>query len=246
LLVAVGVAALAGAAFLVGCSSSSAPEMSTAAAVVGPIDMHCTMNGTAIKQSIGMCMTGSAASALSADDGGDALSATDARSTDGESPDAGSIDTGSPDAAATDTEATDAGVDAGSADDGGDSGGGDYGPTLYNFEGDDDDCKYHVKWSSTAVKENVGVTFAVTATRLIDGAAATGANVELEVFLDTSHPTPTTDIPNTESSGGNYKVGPVVFDAPGKWTVRFHFYEMCSDEPEDSPHGHAAFFVNVP
>ena len=32
----------------------------------------------------------------------------------------------------------------------------------------------------------------------------------------------------------------------GDWTVRFHFYENCNDAPEDSPHGHAAFFVHVP
>lgn len=33
---------------------------------------------------------------------------------------------------------------------------------------------------------------------------------------------------------------------PGRWMVRSHLYETCSDEPEDSPHGHAAFFVTVP
>ena len=25
----------------------------------------------------------------------------------------------------------------------------DYGETLFNAEGDDDDCKYHVKWTAT-------------------------------------------------------------------------------------------------
>src|SRR5438105_12807393 len=40
----------------------------------------------------------------------------------------------------------DAGADAGG---GGDGCGGDYGPTMFNSEGDDDDCKYHVKWTST-------------------------------------------------------------------------------------------------
>jgi hypothetical protein len=28
--------------------------------------------------------------------------------------------------------------------------------------------------------------------------------------------------------------------------VRFHLHENCSDVPEDSPHGHAAFYVSVP
>ena len=40
--------------------------------------------------------------------------------------------------------------------------------------------------------------------------------------------------------------GPVQFDAPGQWTVRFHLHDNCSDEPADSPHGHAAFFIGVP
>ena len=48
-----------------------------------------------------------------------------------------------------------------------------------------------------------------------------------------------------------YKVGPIRFDAAGNapghyWTVRFHLYEECNDSPEDSPHGHAAFYVSVP
>jgi hypothetical protein len=37
----------------------------------------------------------------------------------------------------------------------------------------------------------------------------------------------------------------VRFDASGKWTVRFHFSADCADAV-DSPHGHVAFFVNVP
>jgi hypothetical protein len=45
---------------------------------------------------------------------------------------------------------------------------------------------------------------------------------------------------------GTYSVGPVRFDQAGRWFVRFHFYETCSDAPEDSPHGHVAFWVDVP
>ncbi|HEY2730454.1 MAG TPA: FixH family protein [Polyangia bacterium] len=222
-----------------GCGGSdSQPPTSTAAAVTGPADMHCIDNGVEINQAIGMCLVddGGTTAALSADDGG-----ADAASTD---------------AAAAAADAGSSGVDTGGSDDGGagdgdggDDGGGttsDYGPTLYNAEGDDDDCKYHVTWTSTAVKENVGVTFYVTAIRRADGEPATGADVVLEVYRTTTHPTPSLDIPNTESAGGKYKVGPVIFDEPGIWTVRFHFYETCSDEPADSPHGHAAFRVNVP
>jgi hypothetical protein len=139
--------------------------------------------------------------------------------------------------------------DGGSAEgaaDGGATGSGDYGATMYGFQGSDDDCKYDVSWTSTDVKENVGVTFYVKAVRRIDGQPATGANVQVEVFLNSTHPTPTINIPNQESPGGNYAVGPFVFDQSGIWTVRFHFFEMCSDAPPDSPHGHAAFFINVP
>jgi len=238
-------AAFAGAAFVsLGCSSSSAPTTSTAAAVTGAVDMHCTMNGTPIKQSIGMCMTsnGQSQAALAAADADtDASSADDAASTEAGSNDAGISEEAG---AGNDSGSGDTGADTG--DDGGDNGSGDYGPTLYNAEGDDDDCKYHVKWTSTAVKANTDVTFDVNVIRRIDNQPATGADVQIEAFLNDTHPTPTANIPNKESAGGNYAVGPLKFDASGMWTVRFHFYEMCSDDPEDSPHGHAAFYVNVP
>jgi hypothetical protein len=201
-----------GAAAGVGCGGSSPPApTSTAAAVAGPVDVHCTDNGVEIKQAIGTCVVDNGTTTPSADDGG---------------------------------------ADGATSDDGGTNDGGsgvvDVGPPMYNAEGDDDDCKYHVTWTSTAVKENAGVTFDVNIMRRMDGMPATGANVQIEAYLNTHHPTPSTDVPNSESAGGNYRIGPVVFDAPGMWTVRFHFYETCSDEPEDSPHGHAAFFVDVP
>jgi hypothetical protein len=37
-----------------------------------------------------------------------------------------------------------------------------------------------------------------------------------------------------------------VFDQSGRWVVRFHYFETCSDVPEDSPHGHVAFYIDVP
>ena len=121
----------------------------------------------------------------------------------------------------------------------------DYGETLYNAEGDDDDCKYHVKWTSTAVRKNTDVSFDVTLTKLADMTAATGAGVRAEIFLTDTHPAAPPPAA-TESAGGKYAVGPIKFDTAGKWTVRFHFYENCNDAPEDLPHGHAAFFVDVP
>jgi hypothetical protein len=150
--------------------------------------------------------------------------------------DGGADDAGPADAAVT--------VDAVEREAG--SGGSDFGPTMYNSEGDDDDCKYHVVWSSTPVRKNADVTFTVTATRLADAQPATGADVQLEAFFPPTHPTPTINIPHREDPPGTYTVGPLRLDVSGDWTVRFHFYEMCLDAPQDSPHGHAAFFVHVP
>jgi hypothetical protein len=127
-----------------------------------------------------------------------------------------------------------------------DAGAPDYGPTLYNSEGDDDDCKYHVKFTETPVRRNEHVTFTVTATTLTDGQPATGAAVLAEVFLNDTHPAPNSGQATTEKSGGVYGIGPIVFDAAGRWTVRFHLHEDCQDATEDSPHGHAAFFIDVP
>jgi hypothetical protein len=132
-----------------------------------------------------------------------------------------------------------------------------YGPTMYGSEGDDDDCKYHVTWKSTAIAENQPVTFTVTGVFLTNGTPdppkctdcpVTGANTLAEVYLNDTHPAPNTNPPQatTESPPGTYIITPIVFDAPGTWTVRFHFNEQCADVAAGSPHGHAAFFVDVP
>ena len=139
----------------------------------------------------------------------------------------------------------DAGVADGGAADGGGTGGSDFGDTMFNAEGDDDDCKYHLTWTASAICENSDVTFTVTATHKADGSAVTGATPSAEVFLGNAHPAPNSNQKSTELGGGRYSIGPVRFDLAGQWTVRFHFFETCHDSVE-SPHGHAAFFVNVP
>jgi hypothetical protein len=133
-------------------------------------------------------------------------------------------------------------VDAGDSDAGAVS---DYGDTLFNSEGDDDDCKYHVKFTSDPIAENADVFFNVTVTRTVDGMPATGAAVEPQVFLGTTHLAPDTMPKPVETAPGVYRVGPVRFDMSGRWTVRFHLYEEC-DDGETSPHGHIAFFVDLP
>jgi hypothetical protein len=131
-------------------------------------------------------------------------------------------------------------------DGGADAAPSDYGPPVYGTAADDDDCKYHVTWSATPVCENEGVVFTVTATNAVDGTPVTGANAEAEIFLTPTHPAPTPFVTSTEGPAGTYTTQPARFDKAGRWTVRFHFFEECSDLLGDSPHGHVAFYVDVP
>lgn len=122
----------------------------------------------------------------------------------------------------------------------------DYGATMYGSAGNDDDCKYYVSWTATPIKENASTFFTVTALRLADMTPATCAGILPDISLSISHGAPAPANPSTEIAPGVYQVGPIKFDAKGIWTVRFHLFEECNDAPEDSPHGHAAFYVNVP
>jgi len=129
-----------------------------------------------------------------------------------------------------------------------------YGSTMYGTEGDDDDCKYHVSYTASPICENDGTYFIVTATHLAGSLGPlTGASTFAELCLNDTHPAPAIDArpPSgsqqvVEGPPGTYTVGPVQFDAPGDWTVRFHFNEFCCDVVPTSPHGHAAFHVTVP
>jgi hypothetical protein len=119
----------------------------------------------------------------------------------------------------------------------------------FGSEADDDDCKYHVSFTNSCVTLNQPVTFTLKLTRKEDGAPATGAVPDSpEVFFadDTNHVTPSNDFKAPEGPPGTYEISPIVFDRSGRWVVRFHFFETCSDVPEDSPHGHAAFYIDVP
>jgi len=85
-------------------------------------------------------------------------------------------------------------VDAGAA-------GSDFGDTLYLAEGDDDDCKYHIVWTSTPVCQNADVTFTVTATQLTDQSPIDTIGPDpqpyVEAFLDDTHPAPNSDVQTT-------------------------------------------------
>jgi hypothetical protein len=139
-----------------------------------------------------------------------------------------------------------------------------YADTMFGQEGDDDDCKYHVTWSSSPICEGSGgVEFTVKATVLTAdgsiGAPVTGAHIHPEVFTTTrtdagleagcddmsTHESPSTFEVLGEGPPGTY-TGRIVFDQPGQWTVRFHLFENCLDVLPNSPHGHAAFHITVP
>jgi hypothetical protein len=207
------------------CSSPGGP-------VLGPDDSHCwEPDGGAIVQP-----TTQAACNAAAPGGGDGggMSADAAMPADGGATDGGGMagDAGMPDI--------------------GNCGDPSYGPTMFNDHGSDDDCKYDVAWTSSPVCENQPVYFTVIVTHRTDGTPVTGANPRPDVVLNCSHPVPngpdgqpTARAQSPEIAPGTYVIGPVIFDKPGKWVYRFHFREECLDSPE-SPHGHAAFWVNVP
>jgi hypothetical protein len=208
--------------------SQSAPAAtcsSPGGAVPGADNMHCIVGGVPQVQATGDCSaTGSAddGAAAAGDDGA---------------------------AAASDDGGGNASTD-------GTCGETDYGPTNYGTSAADDDCKYDVSWTSTPVCLNGNVYFTVTAKKraggdggpaLSDEPPLTGASVSAEVInSDCATIALNSGQATSEQGGGVYKVGPIVFGKSGKWSVRFHFNECCSDDPEDSPHGHAAFWVNVP
>jgi len=130
-----------------------------------------------------------------------------------------------------------------------------YGDTLSNSEGDDDDCKYHVSWSSTPVRLNADVTFTVTATdktTMLPLAPLADGDVplsRLDVYepCNETHLGPSQNLKPSiaQTAPGTFTAGPIKFDQSGRWVVRFHFYEECIDQ-DTSPHGHIAFFVDVP
>jgi hypothetical protein len=108
----------------------------------------------------------------------------------------------------------------------------------------DDDCKYDVSY--TVDCSGGTVAFVVTLKSRTTGMLLTGANPSIESFLSDTHPLPSPEPVTTVVSDGVYKIAGVHFDAPGTWTVRFHFFEECLDIGETTKHAHVAFAVNVP
>jgi hypothetical protein len=121
-------------------------------------------------------------------------------------------------------------------------------PTLHGNEGDDDQCKYHVKVAVDNTAENQDVNFTLNATNLGDGSPVkdNDPTPAVDVFLTAMHLAPKTDVKSMMTSPGTFKVGPVRFDQCGEWTARFHFFNHCGNDFTDSPYASIAFYVNVP
>ncbi len=142
----------------------------------------------------------------------------------GPPPDAGPVDA-----------STDGDVDTGPVSD--------FGATMYNSSGDDDDCKYHVVWSITPTHVNQPATITVTVTNLTDGTPVTGYTPHVEYF-DSTQDTET-DTATATSTPGQFTIEPISFNTVETWQIRFHIHEECADVLDDSPHGHAAFYLTV-
>ena len=119
----------------------------------------------------------------------------------------------------------------------------------YGNEAADDDCKYDTRFSNTCIEVGKPVTLTLSLRERKTGNPGDGAHPNSpEIFLadNPAHISPSNSIKATEGPLGSYSIGPIVFDVPGRWVVRFHYFEECSDIPPDSPHGHFAYYVDVP
>jgi hypothetical protein len=124
-------------------------------------------------------------------------------------------------------------------------------PVQNNTEADDDDCKYHIRWTSTPIYRGMPVTFTVTVTNKANNTpipfpANAGFEVAGVLASDDTVVLPNTSPMQMLGMNGMWTFGPVRFDNSGDWKITFHIREDCSDNEEDSPHGHATFLVRVP
>ncbi len=144
-----------------------------------------------------------------------------------------------------DAQPADAAQPDGATDDGGEDPDSVYLDPALGSDSDDDQCKYHVHWGSTPLVAARPVTFTLQASQLADHAPMTGAAPRVEAFLDETHVLALAGQTPTETEPGQYTLGPITFDAPGAWTVRFHFFDECTEDAPNSPVGHVAFLVDV-
>jgi hypothetical protein len=195
--------------------------------VAGPEDTHCVdSKGDAIVQAIGKCVQG----------------APGAGGTGG----AGDTDHGE---GGADSDHEHAGAGGAGADHEHAEGGEEPFEVRYNDHAADDDCKYDTSFSTSCLEVNKPVTLTLKLRERASGNFGKGAvpnGPEIYLADEPGHISPSLGITATEGPSGQYAIKPIIFDVSGRWVVRFHYFEECSDVPEDSPHGHVAFYVDVP
>lgn len=194
--------------------------------VAGPEDTHCADGtGAAIAQPVGKCVHGDLG----------------AGGTGGEG------DQGH--AGAGDVDHAHAGAGGAGSDHEHEEGGEEPYEVRYNDRAADDDCKYDASFSTSCLTLNAPVTLTLKLRQRTTGDLGQGASPDSpEIYLanNPQHISPSLGITATEGPSGQYAIKGVVFDVPGRWVVRFHYFEECSDVSADSPHGHVAFYLDVP
>ncbi len=109
---------------------------------------------------------------------------------------------------------------------------------------DDDNCKYDVSYGIVPCDHGGLTTLNVNLKSRATGMPMTGADPHIEALVD-NHPLGNPEPKTTELGNGDYKIEGVHFDKDGFWTVRFHFFETCSETAPASKHSHIAFTVIV-
>jgi hypothetical protein len=132
-----------------------------------------------------------------------------------------------------------------------------YGETAFGHEADDEDCKYHIKWTSDPVCNAtldargyvIGTQFTLTVTNRADNSPLSRA---AKLTVDASRTSPAgagcddSALPSFQlgATDGTY-AGNIEFDQAGQWTIRVQIDDNCVNLPA-SPYGHVAFRVTVP
>jgi hypothetical protein len=112
------------------------------------------------------------------------------------------------------------------------------------IESSDEDCSFHlsVRPECSPVARQLYVN--VDLSGLVTGHLVAGGKPYIEAYSGLAHLAPSVGV-GKEVSPGRYRIGPVVFDEAGRWTVALHFFGACADGPH-SPHAHLSLIVGVP
>jgi hypothetical protein len=123
------------------------------------------------------------------------------------------------------------------------------GSGLADMEGalslDDDLCEFHAVVVPECANGARSLFFDTDLTTMTGGPVAAGAKPYIEAFSSPTHLAPSTGS-FTESSPGQYRIGPATFDVSGQWSVTLHFFGTCNDDLPNSPHAHVTFTLEVP